>query len=77
MLWRNKPHLIVLKRRIWLCPECETAVSRPKEMLFEEDRGVKNLVEKHVLASLSADDPEEYIQSLDNLDTGQWGKRLP
>ena len=77
MLRRNKPRLAVLKRRIWLCPECETVVDRPEEMLFEEDRGVKNVVEKHVLTSLSANDPEEYIQSVDHIDTGQWGKRLP
>lgn len=77
MLRRNKPRLVVLKRRIWLCPECETVVDRPDEMLFEEDRGVKNVVEKHVLAALSTDDPEEYIRSVDNIDTGQWGKRLP
>lgn len=77
MLRRNKPYLVVLKRRIWLCPGCETAVDRPKEMLFEEDRGVKNVAEKHVLASLSADDPKKYIQSLGNIDTGEWGKRLP
>jgi len=76
MLRRNKTRLFVLKRRVWLCPECETVVDRPKEMLFEEDRGVKNVVEKHVIASLSADDPEEYIESLDNIDTGQWGKRV-
>lgn len=77
MLRRNKPRLVVLKRRIWLCPECETVVDRPKEMLFEENRGVKNVIERHVLVALSTDDPEEYIESLDNLDTGKWGKRLP
>lgn len=76
MLRRNKTRLFVLKRRVWLCPECETVVDRPKEMLFEEDRGVKNVVEKHVSTSLSADDPEEYIESIDNIDTGQWGKRV-
>lgn len=77
MLRRNKTRLFVLKRCVWLCPECETVVDRPDEMLFEEDRGVKNVVEKHVLAALSTDDPEEYIESVERLDTGQWGKRLP
>lgn len=77
MLRRNKPRFVVLKQRIWLCPDCETVVDRPDEMLFEENRGVKNVVEKHVLASLSTDDPEKYVQSVDNIDTGQWGKRLP
>lgn len=77
MVHRNKTRLLALKRRVWLCPECETVIDRPKEMIFEEDRGVKNIVEKHVTAALSTDDPEKYINSIDNLDTGQWGKALP
>lgn len=67
----------MLKRRIWLCPQCETVVDRPKEMLYEENRGVKNLAEKHVLAALSTDDAEAYIKSVDNIDTGEWGRGLP
>jgi len=54
-----------------LCPECETVVNRPKEVLFEEKRGVENIVEKHVTAALSAENPEEYIDSIETLDTGQ------
>ena len=77
MLHRNKTRLFILKRRIWLCPECETVVDRPDEMLFEERRGVKNVVEKHVMAALSTDDPVEYIELVDGIDTVEWGKRLP
>ncbi|WP_338739883.1 hypothetical protein [Haloplanus salilacus] len=77
MVHRNKTRLIVLKKRVWLCPECETVVERPKELLFEEERGVENIVEKHITAALSTDDPEEYIDSIDALDTGQWGRGLP
>ncbi|MFC6835630.1 hypothetical protein [Halomarina ordinaria] len=77
MLRRNKTKFVVFKRRVWLCPQCETVVDRPKEMLFEEKRGVKNVVEKHVLAALSTDNSQEYIESVDGLDTGQWGRGFP
>lgn len=60
-----------------MCPECETVVNRPKEVLFEEKRGVENIVEKHVTAALSAKNPEEYIDSIETIDTGQWGRGLP
>lgn len=76
MLRRNEPKLLVLKRRIWLCPECETVVDRPEDMLFEEDKGVENLTEKHITAALSQDDPEEYIESVEGIDTGEWGRRV-
>lgn len=77
MIHRNKIRLIALKKRIWLCPECETVVDRPKEVLFEEQRGVENTVEKHIPAALSTENPEKYIESIDFLNTGQWGRGLP
>jgi ribosomal protein L37AE/L43A len=77
MVHRNKTRFLALKKRVWLCPECETVVNRPKEVLFEETRGVENIVEKHVTAALSTENPEKYIDSIETLDTGQWGKGLP
>lgn len=77
MIHRNKTRFLALKRRVWLCPECETVIDRPKEVLFEEKRGVENIVEKHVAAALSSENPEAYIDSIETLDTGQWGRGLP
>ena len=76
MLRRTEPKLLVLKRRTWLCPDCETVVDRPEDMLFEEDKGVKNIAEKHVSAALTVANPEEYIVSVDGMDTGEWGRRV-
>ncbi|WP_146418260.1 hypothetical protein [Haloarcula hispanica] len=77
MLHRNKTHYIAIKKRVWLCPECEAVVDRPSEMLFEEKRGVKRITEKHVLAALSTENSEEYIDSIEGLDTAKWGKGFP
>lgn len=76
MLRRTEPKLLVLKHRFWLCPECETTVDRPEDMLFEENKGVKNIAEKHVSTVLTQEDPEEYIESIDGMDTGEWGRRI-
>lgn len=76
MLYRNKTKLLAFKHRIWLCPECECVIDRPKEMLFEEERGVRNIVEKHIEIALSADDPESYVQSLKHFESGRWGNHI-
>lgn len=76
MLTRNQTKLFILKQRIWLCPECETTVERPDQMLFEERKGVKNIVDKNVLAAINHDDPDEFLSANDKIDTAEWGRNV-
>jgi len=63
MLRRTEPKFLVLKHQIWLCPNCETVVERPEDMLFKENKGVKNIAKKHVTTALNVEDPEAFVFS--------------
>ena len=76
MLRRNQTKFIVLKQRIWLCPECETTIERPDDMLFEERKGVENIVDKHILAAINHDDPDAFLRENDKIETAEWGRRI-